>query len=279
MVFTHPNTQNWSRAFTVWISDIQVVFPSQAVARVIRGGFLRRVRSATRAIAAVSSVMFSLHCTRPEVQLPAGKVVRTGASRPVASHFLTVTKGAEPAFEETGLASWYGDGDGFEEMATASGEPLRSDLATCAHRTLPFGTLIEVENLENGRRTLARVNDRGPFVKGRVLDMSVRAARDLGLRGRGVVNVRLHSAVPEGLPLAMTPVITEAMTPPELPAALEETPVALALDASSRIEVPLLRFVADTFWWLLGTVPSENGTPKPDGRMHGRPPFLHREAY
>ncbi len=279
MVFTHPNPQNWSRAFTVWISDIQIVFPSQAVVRVIRGGFLRRVRSVTRVIAAVSSVVFSLHCTRPDIPLPPGKVVRTGTSRPVASNFLILAKAVKPDFEETGLASWYGDGDGFEEMETASGEPLRRELATCAHRTLPFGTLLEVENLENGRRTLARVNDRGPFVRGRILDMSVRAARDLGLRGQGVVNVRLRSAIPEGLPLAMTPIITDSMTPVDLPERVNETPVALALDASPRIEVPLIRFVADTFWWLLGTFPSENGTPKPDGRMHGRPPFLHREAY
>lgn len=277
MVFTQPSTQNWSRAFAIWIQDIQVEFPTQAVARVIRGGFLRKVRAATRVISAVITVFFSLHCTRPNVAMRTLTAPRRAPV--VASGVLPVFSGimATPFYEETGLASWYGDGDGFEDMETASGEPLRPNLATCAHRTLPFGTLLEVENLENGQRTLARVNDRGPFVKGRVLDVSVRAARELGFRGRGVVSIALRTAVPEGLPLAVSAVLVPDAQP-ALPEPVAATPVALARDASSHLEVPLLRLVADTFWFLLGRFPSDDGDSNPAGRILGRPPYLHRET-
>lgn len=276
MVFTHRHTQNWSRAFTVWINDIQVVFPAQAVVRVIRGGFLRRVRTITRGLAAVITVFFSLHCTRPQAAMPAS--TREPFSVPLVPGLFASGLGGERegSFGETGLASWYGDGDGFEDMETASGEPLRPEFATCAHRNLPFGTILEIENLENGRRALARVNDRGPFVKGRVIDVNVRAARELGIRGKGVVSVRLRTVVPEGWPLAMAPRLSIASAPRVEPP--KDTPVSLALDVSTRIEAPLLRLVAGTFWWLLGTLPTDDGFPRPAGSNHGRPPYLHRET-
>jgi rare lipoprotein A len=62
---------------------------------------------------------------------------------------------------------------------------------TCAHRTLPFGTRLRVQNLENGRAVTVRVNDRGPFVDGRILDVSRKAAQDLGIMGPGKARVRL----------------------------------------------------------------------------------------
>jgi rare lipoprotein A len=91
--------------------------------------------------------------------------------------------------EEEGEASFYASS--LEGHRTASGEPYRGDALTCAHRTLPFGTLLEVRMLSNGRTVKVRVNDRGPFVSGRIIDVSYRAARELGLIARGSARVRL----------------------------------------------------------------------------------------
>ena len=97
-------------------------------------------------------------------------------------------------FEEVGEASWYGgNGDGFAGRATASGEIFDPARMTCAHRTLPLGTYVEVENLSNGRKAVLRVNDRGPFARGRILDASRGGAQELGFLGQGVARVRLRS--------------------------------------------------------------------------------------
>ena len=88
-----------------------------------------------------------------------------------------------------GMASFYGPG--FEGKLTASGERFDSQAFTAAHRTLRFGTCLEVLNLGNGRVARVRVNDRGPYAAGRILDVSVAAARALGMLERGVARVRL----------------------------------------------------------------------------------------
>ena len=72
---------------------------------------------------------------------------------------------------------------------TASGEHYNYNGFTCAHRNLPFGTFLKVTNLRNKRFVIVRVNDRGPFIKGRVLDVSLGAARELGMLGQGVARV------------------------------------------------------------------------------------------
>lgn len=94
---------------------------------------------------------------------------------------------APPA--ENGLASFYGDE--FQGRPTASGQPYDKGRLTCAHRTHPFGTWLEVTNLENGRTVRVMVNDRGPFKKGRVVDLSREAARQLGMLKRGTARVRV----------------------------------------------------------------------------------------
>ena len=97
-------------------------------------------------------------------------------------------------FEEEGEASWYGGaGDGFAGKPTASGEIFDPARLTCAHRTLPLGTYVEVENLASGKKVVLRVNDRGPFARGRILDASRSAAQELGFLGQGVARVRLRS--------------------------------------------------------------------------------------
>jgi rare lipoprotein A len=88
-----------------------------------------------------------------------------------------------------GLASWYGEAH--DGLPTASGEIFDRTRYTAAHRTLPIGTRVRVTNLENGRVVRVRVNDRGPYVAGRILDLSQEAARTLGIVERGVVMVQL----------------------------------------------------------------------------------------
>jgi rare lipoprotein A len=95
---------------------------------------------------------------------------------------------AEKAFEE-GDASYYGPG--FYGHRTASGEVLRPGTLTAAHRTLPFGSCVRVTVVDSGRSVEVRINDRGPHVSGRILDVSEAAAQVLGMLNQGVVRVRL----------------------------------------------------------------------------------------
>ena len=90
----------------------------------------------------------------------------------------------------TGVASFYGAD--FADRPTANGERFDPHAMTAAHRTLPFGTRVRVTNLENGRQVVVRINDRGPYRKGRVLDLSRAAARKLGFVEDGVAQVRIE---------------------------------------------------------------------------------------
>ncbi len=87
---------------------------------------------------------------------------------------------------QTGIASWYQMG-----KITANGEAYNPDGLTAAHRTLPFGTMVQVKNLANGRTVRLRINDRGPFVGNRILDVSRGGARRLGLMGPGTAPVKV----------------------------------------------------------------------------------------
>ena len=90
----------------------------------------------------------------------------------------------------TGEASWYGPG--FYGNLTANGEVYRRGTMTAAHRTLPFGTKVRVTNLWNGRTAVIRINDRGPFIYHRVIDLGHGAASDLGLIASGIAQVKLE---------------------------------------------------------------------------------------
>jgi rare lipoprotein A len=91
---------------------------------------------------------------------------------------------------ESGVASWYGPK--FHGRLTANGETYDMDGITAAHRTLPFNTVVLVENQDNGRKLEVRINDRGPFAKNRIIDLSRGAARKLGVIGPGTANVKLY---------------------------------------------------------------------------------------
>jgi len=92
-------------------------------------------------------------------------------------------------FIQKGLASWYGSP--FHGRRTSNGESYDMHSLTAAHKTLPMGTVLLVKNLENGKSTLVRVNDRGPFVGGRIIDLSYKAARSLGLINNGGAKVQI----------------------------------------------------------------------------------------
>jgi rare lipoprotein A len=114
-------------------------------------------------------------------------------------------------YREEGVASWYGPG--FHAGSTANGERYDQDDLTAAHRTLPMPSWVEVENLDNGRKLTVRINDRGPFAKGRIIDLSRKAAQLLGVDRAGTARVRLRRVYPAGrdeLP-AQPPIVVAAV--------------------------------------------------------------------
>jgi rare lipoprotein A len=195
----HPT--NWSQACVSWIHEIQIAFDPPTPVEPGKGGLLRLMRWSTPRVATLVILSFTLHCTRPPVSLSASRAdARNGST----------TRDAQ-AYVEEGMASWYGgNDDGFAGRPTASGELFDPEQYTCAHRTLPLGSFVEVENLDNHKRAVLRVNDRGPFIKGRILDLSKRGAQDLGFLGHGTSRIRLRSVDAMGLPTALDPAVSQA---------------------------------------------------------------------
>ncbi len=111
---------------------------------------------------------------------------------------------------QVGTASWYGDY--FEGKPTASGEPYNMYDLTAAHPTLPLGTLVRVTNLRNHRTVVVRINDRGPIVPGRIIDVSFGAARTLRFQNRGIQRVRLD-VVPVRKPATTLALLREPALP------------------------------------------------------------------
>jgi len=103
---------------------------------------------------------------------------------------------------ERGIASWYGTK--FDGRSTASGERYDMHELTAAHRSLPFGTLVGVRNTRTGREVVVRINDRGPFARNRVIDLSYAAAREVGVVGPGTASVELYLVPESGAPPRFT---------------------------------------------------------------------------
>ena len=93
-------------------------------------------------------------------------------------------------YDETGIGSWYGDE--FAGKLTANGEIFDPELVTAAHKTLPMPSVVRVTNLDNGKSLVLRINDRGPFVAGRIIDLSREAARRIGYKDNGLARVRVQ---------------------------------------------------------------------------------------
>ncbi|HZC82321.1 MAG TPA: septal ring lytic transglycosylase RlpA family protein [Nitrospiraceae bacterium] len=121
------------------------------------------------------------------------------AGRP--SKYAASPAGYPVGYVERGYASWYGPG--FHGNKTASGEVYDSRQLTAAHRTLPLGAVVQVRSLTNGRRVTVRINDRGPFVKGRIIDLSLAAAQALAMAGPGTDQVELQVVGYRGRPGAL----------------------------------------------------------------------------
>ena len=127
----------------------------------------------------------------------------------------------EDEYEDQGLACWYGEK--FHGKHTASGEVFDANAFTAAHRVLPFGSMVEVTNLENGKRVVVRINDRGPFedVEHRIIDLSRASAQALGMGGQGLIPVKLRR------------IGSDASTGPESPVAVESA----SLPGATRVAV------------------------------------------
>ncbi|MBI1327803.1 MAG: septal ring lytic transglycosylase RlpA family protein [Alphaproteobacteria bacterium] len=125
------------------------------------------------------------------------------------------------SYEETGIASWYGPG--FHGKSTASGERFNTRELTAAHRTLQMPSLVRVTNLDNGKSVIVRVNDRGPFSKGRIIDVSQKAAELLGMIGTGTAKVKVQLLADESFRLASAAKRGGAL--PQVPGHVSETGV------------------------------------------------------
>ncbi|KQY26119.1 hypothetical protein ASD38_20455 [Caulobacter sp. Root487D2Y] len=121
---------------------------------------------------------------------------------------------ADPDYDERGVGSWYGEQ--FHNRRTANGEIFDMDLPSAAHKTLPLPSIVEVTNLDNGRKMKVRVNDRGPFIDGRIIDLSKAAAEQLGYDRAGVAHVRVRYIGPASkTPFDAPRIIAAAPPPPE----------------------------------------------------------------
>jgi len=152
-----------------------------------------------------------------------GAVVAVGVAGTLAACSASKPKAVEPkpGATQTGIASWYGPG--FHGRRTSSGEIYDQYDLTAAHQTLPHGTRVQVTNLTNGRSVSVRINDRGPFVDDRIIDLSYAAARQIEMIGPGTAMVRVDVAGPQW----SNPVqVAEAILPP--PVDVPKAPRALA---------------------------------------------------
>lgn len=143
----------------------------------------------------------------------------------------------DPAYDKTGIASWYGHD--FHGLPTANGEVFDMRQPSAAHPTLPLPSVVEVTNLDNGRKAMLRVNDRGPFHDNRLIDLSQAAARELGFEGKGLARVRVRFV--SLLPAHGVPPVAGTTTRPATvvaSAAPAATPVARAAPAKTPAKAP-----------------------------------------
>jgi len=197
---------------------------------------LRAFRSA--AAAALLAATVAACATRPgppppenhEVSVPsAAGIYKIG--NPYQQDGIWYYPHEQPDYDETGVASWYGAE--FHGQRTANGEIFDSNSLTAAHRTLPMPVNVRVTNLQNGRSLIVRVNDRGPFARGRIIDVSARAADLLGFKNQGTARVRVtymgRALLPGGHEIEETP--------PEIASAVPAAPTA-KVDMSALNVIP-----------------------------------------
>lgn len=168
----------------------------------------------------------------------------------------------QPDYDETGVASWYGPG--FYGRSTANGEIYQPGDLSAAHRTLPMPVNVRVINLENGRSMVLRVNDRGPFAKGRIIDVSETAAKALGFHEQGVTKVRVQYigvADINGKPASTTPEYVATAVASAPPARIESG----SLDSVPGAKSEAPRHIAPRV--VAQTSPVLPPPPKPTGQV------------
>jgi rare lipoprotein A len=156
---------------------------------------------------------------------------RRQVGKPYEINGVWYTPQEDPDYNEVGLASWYG---GYHQgRKTANGETFDVGLLTAAHKTLPLPSIVEVTNLDNGRSMRLRVNDRGPFVEGRIIDLSQAAAEELGVIRSGVARVRVRYVGPAPLNYAETRVASRDPEPRAVPQAATKSSYEVQVGAFS----------------------------------------------
>ncbi len=133
--------------------------------------------------------LYRVLITENEVVKPADAVVALGTNTPSPQAVASLEK-TESAYAEKGIASWYGSK--FQGNLTANGEVYDKNKFTAAHLTLPFNTLVKVTFLHTGKDVVVRINDRGPHISGRIIDLSAAAAEEIGLRPHGLGKVSIE---------------------------------------------------------------------------------------
>jgi rare lipoprotein A len=157
----------------------------------------RRLSSARGAFVVLAGASLAACATMqgPAPDRSAGGV--NGTMRPYEVHGVWYRPAEQPRYQKVGTASWYGAQ--FHNRRTADGEIFDMDIPSAAHTTLPLPCIVEVTNLDNGRRLRVRVNDRGPFVGGRLIDLSREGAKELGFYDKGTARVRVRYVGPAPL--------------------------------------------------------------------------------
>jgi rare lipoprotein A len=157
----------------------------------------RRLSSARSAFVVLAGASLAACATMqgPAPGRSAGGV--NGTMRPYEVHGVWYHPAEQPHYQRVGTASWYGAQ--FHNRRTADGELFDMDIPSAAHTTLPLPCIVEVINLDNGRRLRVRVNDRGPFVGGRLIDLSREGAKELGFYDQGTARVRVRYVGPAPL--------------------------------------------------------------------------------
>lgn len=181
---------------------------------------------------------------RPPVVKDPAPIV-SGTMRPYQVRGRWYTPKEQPDYEEVGMASWYGDA--FNGRPTSTGERFDMHALTAAHKTLPLPGLVEVTNLENGRRLVVRINDRGPFVDSRIIDLSREAASELGMLSQGVGRVRVRYL--GRAPQQGGGTLLRASAPTPRGAVPASTPVSVAAIAPAPVAVAEVT----TFWVQAGS--------------------------
>jgi len=192
------------------------------------------IRTARRLLAVASLAALAAACAstpEPGVSVPPNAgVYKIGQPYQIAGTWYYPKE--QPDYDETGIASWYGPT--FYGHRTANGEIYTAADLTAAHRTLPLPVNVRVTNLDNGKSIVVRVNDRGPFAKGRIIDLSERAAELLGYKEKGTARVRVTFVSRADLEGGRPP---PDETPPAIANAVSAAPTA-RVDSSALDTVP-----------------------------------------